>query len=97
MPEPDDSPHAYPITAELDLHTFRPQDAGIVVNEYLEQCRQRGLREVRIVHGQGRGELLRSVHALLARSPHVESYALANRDYGGPGATFARLKPPLPD
>lgn len=91
---PEDLPvHRYPITTELDLHTFRPEDVGVVVTEYLAECRAHGLREVRIVHGKGRGQLLRSVHALLARSEDVESFGLASPAHGGPGATFARLKP----
>jgi dsDNA-specific endonuclease/ATPase MutS2 len=33
------------------------------------------------------------LHAILARLPGVESFALAGAAYGGPGATFAKLKP----
>ncbi|MFA5056653.1 MAG: Smr/MutS family protein, partial [Opitutaceae bacterium] len=46
-------PVRIPITGELDLHTFRPAEASDLVEEYLAACRQRGLVEVRIIHGKG--------------------------------------------
>lgn len=82
-----------PITGELDLHTFRPQDLGGLIPEYLRECRRRGIREVRVIHGKGRGQVLRSVHAILARLPEVESFSLATPAFGGAGATFVRLRP----
>ena len=33
-----------PITGELDLHTFRPQDLGELIPAYLGACAARGLR-----------------------------------------------------
>lgn len=91
---PFSDPLALPIEAALDLHTFRPQDLGDVVPEYLEECRRRGLLEVRVIHGKGTGQVMRSVHALLRRHPAVESFALAGAHYGGAGATMVRLKAP---
>jgi dsDNA-specific endonuclease/ATPase MutS2 len=91
-----DPVHPLPITPELDLHTFRPSDVGDVVEAYLDEARCRGILEVRIVHGKGRGQLLRSVHALLARRADVISFSLATPLFGGPGATFVRLNPPDP-
>jgi len=89
----DPEPHPLPITGELDLHTFRPQDLGVVVPEYLAECRRRGLLEVRVVHGKGRGEVMRSVHAILRRLPGVVSFSPASAAYGGEGATWVRLSP----
>ena len=89
----DDEPVQLPITSELDLHTFRPSEIKDLVPDYLEECRKRGLRSVRIVHGKGIGNLRRTVHALLERDPNVESFALAGEQLGGWGATMVRLKP----
>ena len=86
-------PVEYPITSELDLHTFRPQDVKEVVMAYLEACQERGLREVRIIHGKGIGQLRRSVHAILEGHPGVLSYSLATELYGGWGATMVQLRP----
>jgi DNA-nicking Smr family endonuclease len=87
-----EEPIPLPITGELDLHTFRPQDVKDLVPDYLEACRQRGLRVVRIVHGKGSGTLRRTVHAILARQPGVVSYALASAPFGGWGATLVHLR-----
>ena len=88
-----EEPIPLPITGELDLHTFRPQDLKDLVPDYLEACRQKGLLVVRIIHGKGIGNLRRTVHAILARHPGVASYALASAPLGGWGATLVRLKP----
>ena len=88
-----DDPIELPIDGVLDLHTFRPQDVKVVVLEYLAACRERGVYEVRVVHGKGIGQLRQTVHAALRNLPEVESFALAGEAYGGSGATFVRLKP----
>lgn len=85
-------PIQLPIESELDLHTFRPSDIKELIPAYLEACRQKGILEVRIVHGKGIGNLRRTVHAVLSRSPEVVSYALATEQYGGWGATIVHLK-----
>lgn len=86
-----DEPFQLPIEPELDLHTFRPQDVKVVLVEYLEECRRRGILEVRVIHGKGIGQLRRTVHRILATHPGVISFALAAGHYGGEGATFVRL------
>jgi hypothetical protein len=80
-----------PIDGTLDLHTFPPGEIGDLVPDYLAECRARGILHVRIVHGKGTGQLRRSVHALLARSPIVLEYALAPPERGGHGATLVEL------
>jgi len=82
-----------PIDGVLDLHTFRPRDVKPLVEDYLALCRQRRILRVRIVHGKGIGALRTTVHALLARHPAVEYYALASEPFGGWGATIVHLRP----
>jgi DNA-nicking Smr family endonuclease len=82
-----------PIDGVLDLHTFRPDEIGGLVGDYLEACRERGILEVRIIHGKGIGNLRRGVHAVLARLPMVESFTGASALYGGAGATMVKLRP----
>lgn len=96
MDDPLDPSIPLPITGELDLHTFRPEDLRELLPEYLRECQARGILEVRVVHGKGTGQVLRSVHALLQRLPEVQSFALATPPYGGDGATFVRLCPSAP-
>jgi DNA-nicking Smr family endonuclease len=90
--EPD-APVPLPITGDLDLHTFRPQDLGELIPVYLEACAARHLREVRIVHGKGTGTLRTTVHALLRRSPLVQSFRTGDENSGSWGATIVTLKP----
>ena len=84
-------PVELPIDGVLDLHTFRPQDVKPVVLDYLEQCRTRGILQVRVVHGKGIGQLRQTVHSILTKHPHVISFALAGEAYGGSGATIVHL------
>jgi DNA-nicking Smr family endonuclease len=88
----NEAPVELPIDGVLDLHTFKPADVKEVVTEYLAACRERGIREVRIIHGKGIGNLQRTVHALLSKHPAVISYSLASALYGGTGATIVRLR-----
>jgi DNA-nicking Smr family endonuclease len=86
-------PVELPIDGTLDLHTFHPREVKDLVPDYLAECRDRGILEVRIVHGKGRGALRRTVHAILARRPEVASFKLAMEDAGGWGATIVALHP----
>ena len=92
-PEPGEAPVVLPITGELDLHTFRPADLGELIPAYLEQCRARGIFEVRIIHGKGTGTLRTTVHALLRRSPLVATFRSGDERTGSWGATIATLRP----
>lgn len=84
-------PEELPIDGTLDLHTFRPQDLGSLIPGYIDACLEKGIYELRIIHGKGTGQLRRSVHALLDRNEHVASYRLAG-DRSSWGATLVDLK-----
>ncbi|HTI70047.1 MAG TPA: Smr/MutS family protein [Candidatus Limnocylindria bacterium] len=86
------TPVAVPVDGTLDLHGFRPQDANEVVIAYLEACREKGILEVRVVHGKGRSVLARSIHSALAKHDWIERFAFATPAFGGFGATFVHLK-----
>jgi DNA-nicking Smr family endonuclease len=88
----ESEPVRIPITGELDLHTFQPAEVASLIETYLAACRERGLHEVRIVHGKGTGTLRETVQAILRRSPLVDSFRLGNETSGGWGATLVRLK-----
>jgi DNA-nicking Smr family endonuclease len=93
----DDTPIELPIDGILDLHTFHPRDVKQLVPDYLAECRERGILEVRIIHGKGTGALRRTVHAILSRLPEVASFGLAMEDAGGWGATLVTLRAPAGD
>ena len=90
---PEELPNELPIEGVLDLHTFQPADIGELVPAYLAECRERGILQVRVIHGKGIGNLKRGVHALLARLPEVASFNEAGPHYGGTGATMVNLRP----
>lgn len=92
MNEPEDIPVEVPIDGTLDLHAFNPRDLPDLIPDYLEACKERGIYEIRLIHGKGLGNVRRSVHALLERSPLVESFQMAGSDLGGWGATLVTLK-----
>jgi DNA-nicking Smr family endonuclease len=82
-----------PIDGTLDLHTFQPRDVKDLVPDYLDACRERGIYDVRIIHGKGTGTLRRTVHAILDKRSDVASYRLAG-DASGWGATLVVLTRP---
>ena len=80
-----------PIEDSIDLHAFRPQDVASVVEEFVHAATAAGLREVRLIHGRGRGVQRGMVQAVLERHPLVESFWDAPESHLG--ATVDRLKP----
>ena len=89
---PFDEPVVLPLQDSIDLHPFAPKDIPSVVAEYLEQCIQAGLSEVRIIHGRGVGVQRNIVRSLLERHPEVDSFQDAPPEAGGWGATRVVLR-----
>jgi DNA-nicking Smr family endonuclease len=89
--EPGDEPIAVPIEHEIDLHTFRPNDIPAVVAEFIQAAHAAGRREVRLVHGRGKGVQRGIVQAALERHPLVAAFWDDTRSHLG--ATIARLHP----
>lgn len=87
-------PVEYPIDGTLDLHTFDPRDLDRLLPDWLQECRERGLLEVRVVHGKGTGVLRARVAAILDRLDFVLRHRTAGEDGGGWGATLVTLRPP---
>ena len=88
-----DEPVQLPIDGVLDLHTFKPGEVKDLVPDYLAACQERGILQVRIIHGKGIGQLRQLVHSILEKHPSVISFTLDHPELGGWGATLVRLKP----
>jgi DNA-nicking Smr family endonuclease len=78
-----------PIEAELDLHAFAPRDIPSVVNEYVTAAHEAGIRELRLVHGRGRGIQRGIVQQALDRHPLVAEFW--DDTSAHLGATWCRL------
>ena len=79
-----------PIEHTLDLHAFQPRDIKSVVEEYVTAAHEAGFREIRLIHGRGRGVQRGIVQAALEKHPLVESFDDAADSHLG--ATVALLK-----
>ena len=82
--------HRVPIEDALDLHAFAPRDIKSVVEEYVNAAHEAGLREVRLIHGRGKGIQRGIVQQALERHPLVEAFWDATESHLG--ATVARLR-----
>jgi len=80
-----------PINGTLDLHTFRPDEINSLIPEYLNECRQRGISRIRIIHGKGTGKLRKRVQMLLKKMPEIRKFMDAPPDEGGWGASIVFL------
>ena len=82
--------HRVPIEDALDLHAFYPRDIPSVVDEYVTAAHDAGLREVRLIHGRGKGVQRAIVQQLLRAHPLVS--AIADAPESHLGATIAVLR-----
>jgi len=82
-----------PIEDSLDLHSFLPRDVSDVISEYLDAARRRGFREVRLIHGKGKGVRRAEIRRLLANDARVAEIFDAPPERGGMGATIVILRP----
>jgi len=81
--------HRVPIDGILDLHAFAPRDVASVVEEYVREAYDAGLREIRLIHGRGKGVQRGIVQQVLEGHPLVEEFWDATESHLG--ATVARL------
>ena len=78
-----------PIEDSLDLHAFAPRDVQSVVEEFVTAAHEAGLREVRLIHGRGKGVQRGLVQQVLERHPLVVEFWDAPESHLG--ATVAVL------
>lgn len=88
MDEPP--PVRIPIEEALDLHSFAPRDVWAVVDDYLHEARAAGFRDVRLIHGRGKGVQRADIQRRLSGHPLVERFWDAPESHLG--ATVVRLR-----
>ncbi|HWU65443.1 MAG TPA: Smr/MutS family protein [Methylophilus sp.] len=86
------------VQAHIDLHGLISDEARLYVSEFIADCKKRGLRCVRIVHGKGLGSrnkepvLKHKLRNWLMQKDEVIAYAQARANDGGSGAVIVLLK-----
>ncbi len=86
------------VQAHIDLHGLISDEARLYVAEFIADCKKRGLRCVRIVHGKGLGSrnkepvLKHKLRNWLMQKDEVIAYAQAKQTDGGSGAVIVLLK-----
>lgn len=74
---------------EIDLHHFHPGDTAFIVNEFIKYAHNRGLKEIRVIHGKGKSVKKREVINLIKDHPMVKDY---RESPGNWGSTIVLLK-----
>jgi len=82
----------YPIDGVLDLHTFQPREVKDLISEYISVCQEKGILQIRIIHGKGTGTLRRIVHASLDKNSQILDYWQEEGSGGSWGATIVQLR-----
>jgi len=88
----------YAIRSELDMHGLTTAQARRQLMAFLHECRQRGERCVRIIHGKGRNSpdgrpILKSrLNAWLRQREEVLAFCSAPIGDGGSGAAYVLLR-----
>ncbi len=86
------------VQAQIDLHGLVSDEARLYVATFLADCKKRGIRCVRIVHGKGLGSrnrepvLKHKLRSWLMQKDEVIAYAQAKPEDGGSGAVIVLLK-----
>ena len=83
--------------ATLDLHGMNSREAEQALENFVLDCRRRGLRKVLIIHGKGhhsQGEpVLRGVvRRYLEKSPYTGAFGPAEPKHRGRGATWVVVR-----
>jgi DNA mismatch repair protein MutS2 len=80
------------LLSEINVIGCTVEEAVDRVSRFLDDTMVTDLREIRIVHGFGTGQLRKGVHAFLKNHPLVLKYAQAPESQGGGGVTVVELK-----
>ena len=80
------------VLSELNVIGATVDEALGRLEKFLDQSMVGDLRELRIVHGHGTGQLRRAVATFLKAHPLVERFETAPDNQGGGGATVVVLK-----
>lgn len=79
------------IEYELDLRGKYPAEIDDMIEKFIYDSVNSGLKEASIIHGKGSGRLRTEVHKLLRKHKAVKSFRLGNWNEGDSGVTIIDL------
>ncbi len=88
----------WPVQAAIDLHGMISDDARLYISSFIGDCKSRGVRCVRIVHGKGLSSrnqepvLKNKLRGWLMQKDEIIAYVEAGRQDGGSGAVIVLIK-----
>ena len=86
------------VQANIDLHGLMSDEARLYVSTFISDCKKRGIRCIRIVHGKGLSSrnnepiLKQKLRGWLMQKDEVIAYTQAKSEDGGSGAVIVLLK-----
>ena len=86
------------IQGSIDLHGMVSKEAKDYIVDYIQECKKKKIRCIRIIHGKGYGSknkepiLKKKVRNWLMQKDEVIAYSEAPRHDGGSGAVIVLLK-----
>jgi DNA-nicking Smr family endonuclease len=90
------------VQRQIDLHGLRTDEAREALGAFLRECRNTGLRCLRVIHGKGLGSpgktpvLKGRVQSWLIQKNEVLAFVQARPTQGGAGALVVLLRPSRP-
>jgi DNA-nicking Smr family endonuclease len=88
------------VRESLDLHGLTREEARVAVSHFIRNAGTRGVRQVRIIHGQGYGSangasvLRQQTRHWLTQLPEVLGFVTPPPNQGGRGAVLVQLRAP---
>jgi DNA-nicking Smr family endonuclease len=81
----------------LDIHGLTSEKAWILMDQFFNDAREKGLEKLRIIHGkgnrsQGEAVLKITVRKFIEKCPFAGESGYEKAKYGGTGATWVLLK-----
>ena len=77
---------------EIDLRGCLVDEGEQLLAKFIDDAQLAGLKDILVIHGKGTGALRKGLHAYLKAHKSVRSFAIADMDEGGLGATVVKLK-----
>ncbi|MBW0454574.1 MAG: Smr/MutS family protein [Candidatus Kinetoplastibacterium crithidii] len=89
----------WPIKAILDLHGLKVDSARELLNKFIQECYQKNMRCIKIIHGKGYGSnsnigpvLKQKVPSWLVQIEKVQAFSEASKHEGGTGAVVILIQ-----